>query len=72
MKWMSVLKYDEDAEREARMKREGEERERLRRERLANHDRLAAQHFSRVRNVITGRPPDPNEILSITNGSQYR
>lgn len=62
----------EDAEREARMKREGEERERLRRERLANHDRLAAQHFSRVRNVITGKPPDPNEILSITNGSQYR
>ena len=56
----------EDLEREAQIKKRNEERERRRIERLENHDRLASEHFNRVRNVITGKPMN-NRTLSITN-----
>lgn len=58
----------EDMEREALIKKRNEEREKRRIERLENNDRLASEHFNRVRNVLTGKPMNSNgSILSITN-----
>ena len=61
----------EERDREAQIKKRNEERERRRIERLENHDRMAAEHFNRVRNVITGRPMNNSDrTLSITNSRE--
>lgn len=66
---ISYTMTPEQAQREAELKRKNEEREKRRLRRLEEHDRLAGEHFSRVRNVITGRPASTG-TLAITNNYQ--
>jgi hypothetical protein len=66
---ISYTMTPEQAQREAELKRKNEEREKRRLRRLEERDRLAGEHFSRVRNVITGRPASTG-TLAITNNYQ--